>query len=296
MNPTAKTLRAALEDVAGATLDADAARALEAFVERATSGHPDLDVPAERWAAQVWTALRADVPEAWASRLERLIAPDVLLAAGLCVGHVRAVELFEQRFVPSIRATLASLRLRGEELEEMLQRTRVHILVASEAGPPRVSQYGGKGSLEGWVRTTALRLAMRDLARREPEASSGILERLGVSEHTEPGEFRARRHQQLRAAVADAFAELPPRERRLLRARYVENRTAVELAGEHDVHESTMSRWLARARDKLSRRIRARARALMAPSDINADRLIDTLAADVEASLGGLFDTRATGG
>lgn len=266
---------------------------LRAFVERARGGHPELVVSAPSWAEQLWPTLADGPVEAWAELLEKVVAPDLLLAVALGSGNPDAVRVFEEHLVPRIRSTLGRLRLSSSELSEMLQQVRVHILVApSKDERPRVSKYGGRGSLEGWVRTLALRYAIAQRRKRDRTIDVQALERVGVPAGTERLPHRSLRRRRLRAAVGDAFSELGPRDRGLLRARYVGGKTAVALATEFEVHESTMSRWLASAREELATRIRARARVLVGPGDEAMGPMLETLISDVEASLRGLFDTR----
>lgn len=292
MDPT-EALAEALAKRAGLALHDVPSDVLAVFVERARGAHPELVVPATRWAEQLWPAL-ADAPvEEWAAVLERIVAPDLLLAVALGSGTPYAVGVFEQQLVPRIRSTLGRLRLSPSELPEMLQQVRVHILVAPNKDErPRISKYGGRGSLEGWVRTLALRYAIAQRRKREMTIDVDALERIAVPAATQRLPHRSLKRRQLRAAVGDAFSELAPRDRALLRARYVEAKTAVGLAAEFEVHESTMSRWLASARDELAMRIRDRARVLIGPGDDALGPMVETLISDVEASLRGLFDTR----
>lgn len=288
-----EALAAALAKRAGLAPEDIPADVLRAFVARSRGAHPELVVSAAWWAEQLWPAVKDAPVQDWPKILERIVAPDLLLAVALGSGIPQAVEVFEQQLVPRIRSTLGRLRLSPSELSEMLQQVRVHILVAPDKDErPRISKYGGRGSLEGWVRTLALRYAIAQRRKREVTNDAAALERVGVPAATHQLPHRSLRRRQLRAAVGDAFSELAPRDRTLLRARYVGSKTAVALAAEFDVHESTMSRWLASARDELATRIRDRARVLIGPGDDAVGPMVETLISDVEASLRGLFDTR----
>ncbi len=292
MDPS-EALAEALAKRAGLAVEDIPTDALEAFVDRARGAHPELVVSASRWAEQLWPAV-ADAPtQAWGGLLERIVAPDLLLAVAMASGTPYAVGVFEEHLVPRIRSTLGRLRLSPSELSEMLQQVRVHILVAPHKDErPRISKYGGRGSLEGWVRTLALRYVIAQRRKRDRTIDVEALERVGVPAATQRLPHRSLRRRQLRAAVGDAFSELSPRDRTLLRARYVAAKTAVALAEEFEVHESTMSRWLAAAREELATRIRARARVLIGPEDEAVGPMVETLISDVESSLRGLFDTR----
>jgi RNA polymerase sigma-70 factor (ECF subfamily) len=54
-------------------------------------------------------------------------------------------------------------------------------------------------------------------------------------------------------AFKEALGALPVNERLLLKQRYALQMTVVELGAQHGVHASTISRWVAEARDRLVR-------------------------------------------
>lgn len=294
MSEQTRTLADELGDRAGAVLDGTTRAAVDTFVSRATQAHPELGPRTQGLAAQLWPALQDAPLDGWPDVLERLVAPDLLLAVALGEGDNAAVAIFERDLAPQIQRALERLRTSEAEVADMMQQLRMHLLVAPEPGTkPRIARYGARGSLAGWLRTSALRYAYERKAKRTVTGEPEPLQRMGLLPSVEPPSRGALRRRRLRTAVGDAFAELPSRDRRLLRARYVSGQTATSLADEHGVHESTMSRWLARARTELEWRIRARAKVIVDPLDDSAMPLVETLISDIEVSLRGLFDTRA---
>src|SRR5262249_20582054 len=61
----------------------------------------------------------------------------------------------------------------------------------------------------------------------------------------------ARYRGEFHAAFAEALEALAPRERALLRMRYIDDLTEDEVASFYDVHRVTVARWVARALARL---------------------------------------------
>lgn len=139
-----------------------------------------------------------------------------------------------------------------DESSEIRQRVRIHLLVAEPDAVPRITQYTGRGSLGGWLRTVAARQALS--ARRSEKRVAPIEDVPELALHDTP-EFNCLRHEHRSLFVGklkEAFGALDRHERTLLRLRYANGMTAVSLAKTYGVHESTMSRRLASARKQMA--------------------------------------------
>ena len=100
----------------------------------------------------------------------------------------------------------------------------------------------------------------------------------------------AERQAEFWACLRAAFESLEPRARTVLRLRYRVGMTATAIAHSYAVHESTMSRWLAGARETLILEFEERATAKLGP-DLGPDELRRVLHSRLELSLQGLFST-----
>ena len=253
----------------------------------ASRAYPAFTPTPEALVQQVTACLEDREQSGWSEHLATLDAPDIWLCAALADGNEDAVQVFERRLGPEITRTLLRFSLSEDQRTELAQHIRVRLLVPSSHGPPRIALYRGWGSLEGWTRTVAARLtlnAIRDRKGTRPLERAPEL--IGAS--PEFAALKASRRGLFLQALGDAFHSLGRRDRALLRLRYLEGVQANALARSYDVHESTMSRWLASARAELQARFEAKARALVTHDEAVAD-LVGAIQSRFGESLQELF-------
>ena len=270
--------------------DAQMRPCLERLVAATAQRYPQLDVPAEAAAAHIARALADAPPTEWTDELDARRGPELMLAAALARGDDHATMVFERELVPEIERAVRRYAADEDDFAELCQRALVHLLVASPPKPPKIASYLGRGSLEGWVRTVAARLAL-NARRSEPKLvdDETMLDRLLISAPQLPG---VAQHRALFVeALRKAILALPRRDRTLLRLSYVTGMTGVALARSYDVHESTVSRWLASARDQLVTQFEEIVTAELGDRAAIRD-ILDAVSRDFEASLAGLFATK----
>ncbi len=106
-------------------------------------------------------------------------------------------------------------------IEEVTQRLREKLFVASDRSRPRIEEYLGRGSLDGWLRVVAVRQAL-DLddaeKRHQPAPSAPAEEAFGVTADPELAYLKERYLPHFRDAFARAMARLKAEERNLLDA------------------------------------------------------------------------------
>lgn len=261
--------------------------ALKTLIGTAAGVYDEFTPGAEALAQQLASCLNDHEPPTWSEHLRTLNAADVWLCAALAEGEPHAVRVFEQRLGPEIRLALGRFSLSDDQRAELAQRVRVRLLVSADRAPPRIALYRGWGSLEGWTRTITARLALnaiRDRGAVQPLERAPDL--IGAS--PEFAALKASRRGIFMQALGSAFQSLEPRARALLRLRYLDGVQANALAGSYDVHESTMSRWLASARSDLQSRFDAEARALLT-DEVAVDELLGAMQSRFGQSLQELF-------
>jgi hypothetical protein len=86
---------------------------------------------------------------------------------------------------------------------------------------------------------------------------------------------------------------LPPRERLLLRQRYLDSLTLDEVAALHGVHRITVMRWLARIEKALMRDIRKNLVARLGLETAEVENLVDDARSRLDISLRGLLGARS---
>lgn len=259
------------------------------LVERAQSDDASFSPSAAALARQLSASLEEHAQEQWHERIDRLDAADLWFCAALAEGDAEAVQRFEQRLGPEIEVALRRFSLSDDQRTELAQHVRVRLLVGNGETPPRIAMYRGWGSLEGWTRTITARLALnaiRDRKGAQPLERAPQL--IGAS--PEFAAMRASRRTLFMQALRQAFQSLGARERTLLRLRYLDGVQANTLAGSYDVHESTMSRWLASARTQLETRFSAEAKALVR-DDAAVTELLGAMQSRFGQSLEELFES-----
>jgi RNA polymerase sigma-70 factor (ECF subfamily) len=204
---------------------------------------PKIGWPAAEFALELERRGLGDLPS------ER--AADVYLAWACARAEPTALAAFDERFGRDLPAFAARARLPDALVDDVVQEVRRTLFVAQDGTPPRIAQFVGRGELRGWLRVTVVRQAIlagkRLRARRElPDAEP--LEALAAPALDLDSELtRAHCRDEFRAAFADALAALTPRQRALLRYRYLDGLTEDEVASLHDVHRVTVARWVAGA-------------------------------------------------
>jgi RNA polymerase sigma-70 factor, ECF subfamily len=212
-------------------------------------------------ARQRWPALSLDRERVMTALDDRGLAPtsahalDVALVTALSTGDPAALNVFDAELVPDIRAALVRFGRDDDFVKEVLQRTRVKLLVGDPA--PRIAEYRGRGRLAAWIQIVAIREALMLQRTGRRDRGDDELVHLAV---TDPVLVRTR--QEHKAAFTTAFhtalAELDERERTLLRLCCVEGATADDIGRLYKVHRVTAFRWLRDARSRLLEGTRAR--------------------------------------
>jgi RNA polymerase sigma-70 factor, ECF subfamily len=216
------------------------AQSIEAAYLAGAVAHSGLELARPAFAAF------ADEREAtWQGDLAR--APDLYLACACANGVPGAAERFVALFGDRIESYLGTLATSHDRVDEVRQIVLVRCLVATEEGPPAIAAFSGRGSLEGWVRATAVReaLGLERAGKRTLQActpDTGVVPPWSLAEHY--------REPALRAFIV-ATRTLAPSHRALLRLHYVHGTTTAQLATMFQVSRATLVRRLTDAREAL---------------------------------------------
>ncbi len=186
----------------------------------------------------------------WSGVLDR--APDLFFACACAAGIPGAAELFLERFGDQIRSYLGRLGSDRDLVDEVRQIVLVRCLIGEPDRPPALASFSGRGSLEGWVRATA----MREAIALDRERSRHV--ELGGSDSGSPldgdrelsamiGHYR----EPVVRAFTAATSSLPREQRTLLRLHYVFGLTTADLALMFKISRATLVRRITVARDDL---------------------------------------------
>jgi RNA polymerase sigma-70 factor (ECF subfamily) len=181
---------------------------------------------------------------------------DFFLACAAANGLARAVMIIDESLIAPLADELARRRFSVTAADEALQRLRIKLFTGAT---PAIAEYGGRGSLAGWLKVCAVRTAL-NLARetaREVELGEDVLGGLspvGGDPHLEG--LRVWSRTDLDGVLGEAFRALDRRQRNLLRQYHLDRARIGELAALHRVHRVTLSIWLRAAEEALATEVR----------------------------------------
>lgn len=217
--------------------------------EAGRAAHGKLAVAREDFAA--FARARAAT---WAGSIER--GPDLYFACACAAGLEGAAEQFVETFGDRIRAYLGRIGDDRDVVDEVRQIVLVRCLLGEDGRQPAIASYSGRGSLEGWVRATAVRegIALARSRDRQVELPGGSSE-TPLSRDRELAQMIGHYREPVIRAFTAATAALPREHRSLLRLHYVYGLTTADLARMYRVSRATLVRRLTEARDGLVERL-----------------------------------------
>ncbi len=255
----------------------------DALYQRASAAWPTVALAREDFLAHLQArGAQADGPQA-------LHAGDLYLACACARGLPEALALFERHHLPAARHSLERRGLEADVVDEALQRLRERLLVSREEAPPRVAEYDGRGPLEAWVRTVALRLALTELRERAARPVVNLESRLLPAQDPSFEALKHRHRADFEAALRAALASLEPQERAILRLHMVEGVGVEDIGRVHGVSRATMTRWLKAARDTLAARARAELHHRLRVDSSELHSLVHSLLDQMDDSVRGLL-------
>jgi RNA polymerase sigma-70 factor, ECF subfamily len=263
---------------------------LAGLLSSARAAWPDLALPD----ATFLRYLAERVPEAAAllDALRGLHATDLYLACACAQGLPAAHVALDTRFLPKVDAAVARVERSGDGAAEVRQRLRERLLTSKEGRPAHIADYQGTGPLAAWLRAAAVRTALnfRRSALRRTQAEEKVLVEGAVTGGDLELDYLRQRHQaDFRAALAEALAALPTRERTVLRLHFVEGVSLERIGAMYQTHKSTVSRWLARAREDVLTEVRRRLAERLQLSAEELQSLLRAVRSQLDASLSALL-------
>jgi RNA polymerase sigma-70 factor, ECF subfamily len=216
-------------------------------------------------------------------------AGDLYLACACSSGDARALEAFDRALLSKVGRFIARIDSSTVFADEVRQALRELLFVGAS---PKIAGYTGKGSLEGWLRISATRLALRlkqkqpEVAAPEPEVAPSPSSPAGDPE----ADYLKRRYRgELESALEEAVAALPDEERTWLKLYYLDGLTVEQIGRLYRVHASTVSRRLTGLQSKLLDELRARLGAKLGASAGEVDSLIGLVRSQMDLSLPGIL-------
>ena len=179
---------------------------------------------------------------------KKLYLTDLYLTHSCSGGNERAWQRFYDLYIGYIRDVARFFCQIGAGAQELADSIAGHVFLPDAAGNSRISNYDGRTSLYTW-----LRVIIKNRASDERELKSNNHQRLeGLPERADYASFRnvevaaqtSKYERVISSALELVVESLTKHERTLLALRYIDSRSAIEIAKSYGVHPSTVSRQL----------------------------------------------------
>jgi RNA polymerase sigma-70 factor (ECF subfamily) len=210
---------------------------------------------------------------------------ELVLAAACLHGDAGAIRVFHKEMFERVDRVLARLGISGPDADDVKQDVRTKLLVAAE-GDAKLALYHGTGPLAHWVASVAGREALGAIRKRKPTEAIGDDDFLAdASDDPQLQALKTRHGADFKQAFQAAVAELEPRDRAILRALIVDDRSVNEIATVYGIHRVTASRWVSEVRQNLLVRTRNQLRDRLALDASSLESAIRMLDSNLELSL-----------
>jgi RNA polymerase sigma-70 factor, ECF subfamily len=237
--------------------------------------------------------LPADAGEPDALDLYRSLRLEELALARACAaGNDAAWDVFLVRYREKLYDAARSIAPSESTARELADSLYAELFGTETRDSRRISKlnyYAGRGSLEGWLRMVLaqeyvnLFRSQRRLVSLDEQAEAGVQFRAPNSAAMPEASIAP--DPRLEAATDEALAALPAEERFILASCYLDGRTLAETARMLAVHESTISRRLAKITKSLSKAI-AKGLVSRGMSRRQAEEALETDVRDLSLDIG----------
>jgi RNA polymerase sigma-70 factor (ECF subfamily) len=255
--------------------------ALAGLAARGRAAWREIPLAGEDFAAFLGRCLPEDADD----DLAALRGEDLWLVCAFGRGVPGAAEALDRDFLEREAGALARLGAPPAVIEDVLQELRGRLFEMQ--APVERRGYGGRGSLGGWLRVSAVRALNRRRDRRAREVLVGSTPVLVASPDHEPetGLLLKAHKVALDEAFQEALALLSSRDRSVLRYHFGEKLSIDEIGAIYRVHRSTVARWIARACEALSEQTRDAFRRRLTVTEETFQRLVGLLESRIGVEL-----------
>lgn len=214
---------------------------------------------------------------------------DLELARACLAQDTAALGQLETLVRTEVRRAVSPLDTTGVLVDEVTQLVRERLLVDK-----KLAEFSGEGSLAGWLRAVAVRVALNAM---RPQAREDLVSQLPDAPLADPDPelalLRARHREAFRTAFAEALKVLSPRDRTILRLTSIDGLSLARVGQMYGKDASTVSRWLAASREVLLQRTRATLAQSLQLSDSALDSVMRAADSELHLSIARLLQSSA---
>jgi RNA polymerase sigma-70 factor, ECF subfamily len=262
-------------------------RTLAHILETGQSAWPGVEVAPAAFIE--YLAERLDDAEPTQS-LGRLAAADLFLACACATGNPQGLDAFERRLFPLVARAIRRIEPSPAFADEVKQQLRRKLFLAEPPGAkPRITEYAGRGPLEGWLRAAALRTALNLKRDEKPsndtDGDEALLELPAQERDPELQLIRERYQVAFKECFRDAMATLSAEDRNMLRL-HLNGGVGVQAIGQHyQLHRTTVTRRLAASRTAVVEQTRQllRVRLKLTRSEMNG--MVEALRSQLDLNI-----------
>jgi RNA polymerase sigma-70 factor, ECF subfamily len=232
------------------------ARKLDEAIASARQAWPAITVDTSAWIRTV--APLAPVPVDVERPLGALLVEDHYLAFACANGDPVAVAACDAILVREAGFAATGTRMHVSIRDEAMQIVRETLLAPRAGKPPAIRDYAARGPLRAWIRVAVSREMVR-IAKAQSRSEPIEEQLIAAPAFSDPllEELKTKYRAELADAFRAALAELPARERTLLRYQLIDGLSIDEIGAIYRVHRATAARWIAKIREDLVDKTRA---------------------------------------
>lgn len=271
--------------------ESHAREALDAAWESARAAWPEVALPKGVFVAHLAALVSAPAGEPAGEKdpFRDVHVADLYLACAC--GHqdpiaIRALEHDHLARMPRfIRKTSADLAF----ADEVIQTLRCRLLLR-DAGPSKILEYAGRGSLGAWLRVTAIRIAQTMRRGEKPQSPLAEHDLVGASIDREVEALREKLGPRATEALRDSLRGLSAEQRNLLRLHYFDGLSFERIGALFRVNRATACRRVAEARRVILEQTRRSLREGLSLRESEIDALTKLLRSQIDVSMSSLLE------
>jgi RNA polymerase sigma-70 factor, ECF subfamily len=203
------------------------------------------------------------------------VAADLYLAFACAAQLPGAHQAFRLAYKPLVTSVCKVMNADSGFAEDVLQRVCEVLFVGTPSRPARIAQYRGQGSLGGWVRTVAKRVALRlcrrgELLMRDGDAS--LATEIAASYDYDLLLIKSSHREFLKQTIADALRSNP--DRRLVQLVFLAGISMAQVGKMYGMSQPTVSRRIRAATSAIFDAVRDATQAQFGLDEQEADSFL----------------------